>query len=348
MPAVSRQEHGHDGVDLDVEFHPAAAPGASAVLVLPGGGFREHTDHDGTGYAQWLNAIGLGAVVLHYRLRPNPFPRALQQARAGLAALQTSALLPNVDPARVGVIGSSAGGLLAGLLATGATLFDRATRRTAAASGLSHPVLRIGRPASASAASRRGAPWRCCRLGQRAVPDHPHRRGDGTDLCLDNCRGPPQAAKRAHLDPGTGRPRGASRAARVPRGGPWLGPGRRGELRRARGIGDPAHRGMEQGMPTMARRPRPFRRWWSVTLTNCAKGDPSSTLRHPGPALVHPGPAADSPGAGGWVPGGSPAGLAGIGAEHPLVAFRISQGQLGALLRSVHWRHVDAGRLGSS
>ena len=112
----------HDGVALDVDLHPGPVPGSGAVLVLPGGGFREHTDHDGTGYARWLNTIGLGAVVLRYRLRPDPFPLALQQARAALRALQHSALLPEVDPARVGVVGSSAGGLLAGLLATGATL----------------------------------------------------------------------------------------------------------------------------------------------------------------------------------------------------------------------------------
>lgn len=112
----------HDGVALDVDLHPGPVPGSGAVLVLPGGGFREHTGHDGTGYARWLTTMGLGAVVLRYRLRPDPFPLAVQQARAALGALQHSALLPDVDPARVGVIGSSAGGLLAGLLATGATL----------------------------------------------------------------------------------------------------------------------------------------------------------------------------------------------------------------------------------
>ncbi|WP_432562663.1 alpha/beta hydrolase [Kineococcus sp. SYSU DK003] len=105
---------------LQLEEHPV--PGAPALLVLPGGGFREHTAHDGEGYARWLNSIGLGAVVLRYRLRPDPFPAALQQARAALAALQAGKLLPGADRNRIGVIGSSAGGLLAGLLATGAVL----------------------------------------------------------------------------------------------------------------------------------------------------------------------------------------------------------------------------------
>lgn len=97
-------------------------PGARvAVLVLPGGGFREHTLLDGIGYAHWLNRIGISATVLHYRLRPAPFPLALRQARAVLGALQEDPRWGCTD-ATVRAMGSSAGGLLAGLLATGAVL----------------------------------------------------------------------------------------------------------------------------------------------------------------------------------------------------------------------------------
>lgn len=116
--------------DLDVDVYPGPIPGEPGVLVLPGGGLREHTEHDGAGYAHWLNGIGYGAVVLRYRLRPDPFPLALQQARATLEAMQDSRLLPTADPHRIGVIGSSAGGLLAGLLATGAVLSIEPARPT--------------------------------------------------------------------------------------------------------------------------------------------------------------------------------------------------------------------------
>ena len=119
---MSRTQITHDGVHLDVDLYPVSGVGSPAALVLPGGGFREHTGHDGAGYARWFNSIGFGAVVLRYRLRPDPFPLAVQQARAALDALQCSVLLPGTDGSRVGVIGSSAGGLLAGLLATGAVL----------------------------------------------------------------------------------------------------------------------------------------------------------------------------------------------------------------------------------
>ncbi len=105
---------------LDVR-HFRVAQARIAVLVLPGGGFREHTRHDGIGYARWLNRIGVSAAVLHYRLRPDPFPLALQQARTVLDAMQSDVSL-GYSATTVGVMGSSAGGLLAGLLATGAVL----------------------------------------------------------------------------------------------------------------------------------------------------------------------------------------------------------------------------------
>lgn len=113
----------HAGIALRLDLYPATdAVEAPAVLVLPGGGFRELTPHDGEGYARWFASIGIHAAVLHYQLVPNPFPLAFQQARAALDALQAGLLIPDVDASRVGVIGSSAGGLLAGLLATQAVL----------------------------------------------------------------------------------------------------------------------------------------------------------------------------------------------------------------------------------
>jgi acetyl esterase/lipase len=105
--------------------HPAdsAFPGPRpAVLVLPGGGYREHTEHDGDAYARWLSRLGVHAFVLHYRLRPHPFPAPLQDARAGLDRIRSGEHGLAVAPGRVGVIGSSAGGHLAGLLLAGTVL----------------------------------------------------------------------------------------------------------------------------------------------------------------------------------------------------------------------------------
>lgn len=119
----------HLGVDLDLDLYPLHSKSgpSPAALVLPGGGFREHTEHDGQGIARWLNSIGLQAAVLKYQLVPDPFPQALVQSRTALEALRSGLLMADTDAGQVGVIGSSAGGLLAGLLATGVTLSAEGT-----------------------------------------------------------------------------------------------------------------------------------------------------------------------------------------------------------------------------
>ncbi|MFC6009603.1 alpha/beta hydrolase [Nocardia lasii] len=93
-----------------------------AVLIFPGGGFRELTEHEGEGYARWLSGLGFHAFVLSYRLLPQRFPAPLQDARAALAYVREGGHGLSVDVTRVGVVGSSAGGQLAGLLMTGQVL----------------------------------------------------------------------------------------------------------------------------------------------------------------------------------------------------------------------------------
>ncbi|HIW64326.1 MAG TPA: alpha/beta hydrolase [Candidatus Stackebrandtia excrementipullorum] len=91
-----------------------------SILVLPGGGYRELPPHEGEGYARWLASIGLHAFVLNYRLLPDRFPAPLEDARAGLEHIRTGN--HGLDTGPIGVIGSSAGGHLAGLLMTGTVL----------------------------------------------------------------------------------------------------------------------------------------------------------------------------------------------------------------------------------
>ncbi|ADD40521.1 alpha/beta hydrolase [Stackebrandtia nassauensis] len=91
-----------------------------SVLVLPGGRYRELPPHEGEGYARWLSSIGLHAFVLAYRLLPEQFPAPLEDARAALGHIRGGE--HGLDVGSVGVIGSSAGGHLAGLLMTGTVL----------------------------------------------------------------------------------------------------------------------------------------------------------------------------------------------------------------------------------
>jgi acetyl esterase/lipase len=134
---VAQFSSSHDESSLDVQdysiagcegdpavavrvFRPVRASGlAPALLYIHGGGFVV-----GSVLAEQENAVALvstlGTVVVsvEYRLAPeHPFPAALHDCFAALNWLCQHANELGVDPARVGVYGSSAGGGLAAALA---------------------------------------------------------------------------------------------------------------------------------------------------------------------------------------------------------------------------------------
>ena len=110
-------------LDVDqpaITFYKAPQPNGTAVLVCPGGGYQHLAmDHEGKQIAEWFNSLGITAAVLKYRLGPRyHHPAMLDDARAGIRALRARAAELGINPARVGVIGFSAGGHLASTLST--------------------------------------------------------------------------------------------------------------------------------------------------------------------------------------------------------------------------------------
>lgn len=106
-------------------YTPAPGKGTgAAVLVMPGGGHRElWMDHEGYAVARWLSEHGIAAFVLKYRLARQEGSsysvegHALPDAQRALRTIVARAKEWRVDPARLGVLGFSAGGELAGLAA---------------------------------------------------------------------------------------------------------------------------------------------------------------------------------------------------------------------------------------
>jgi acetyl esterase/lipase len=102
---------------------PEAASGA-AVVVVPGGGHRELVFHaEGEEPGEFLAGLGVAAFALKYRLAREPGSTYAieREARAdvyrALRLVRSRAAEWHVDPARVGVMGFSAGGELAGMVA---------------------------------------------------------------------------------------------------------------------------------------------------------------------------------------------------------------------------------------
>lgn len=109
---------------LTVYLPAKAETTQAAVLVIPGGGHRElWMDHEGYNVAQWLAERGIAAFVLKYRLAREEGSsyrveaESLHDVQRALRLIRSRAVEWRVDPARLGVIGFSAGGELAALSA---------------------------------------------------------------------------------------------------------------------------------------------------------------------------------------------------------------------------------------
>ncbi|WP_373369252.1 alpha/beta hydrolase [Sphingomonas folli] len=101
---------------------PARANGA-AVLLIPGGGYGFIAwDNEGEEQARWLNKLGVTCFILSYRLPAEGWANRalvpLQDAQRAVRLIRARAGDHGVDPKRVAVLGFSAGGHLAGSLAT--------------------------------------------------------------------------------------------------------------------------------------------------------------------------------------------------------------------------------------
>lgn len=107
---------------LTVYLPPPEKANGASVVVCPGGGYHGLAPHEGKPVAEWLNTIGVSGFVLKYRLGPKyHHPVMMEDVNRAIRMVRSHAKEWSLDPARIGVLGFSAGGHLA---STAVTHFD--------------------------------------------------------------------------------------------------------------------------------------------------------------------------------------------------------------------------------
>lgn len=96
----------------------------TAVVICPGGGYGVLAiDHEGWDIAKWFNEMGIAGIVLKYRLPSDEIMEdksvgPLQDVQEAIRIVRRKATAWNIDPNKIGVMGFSAGGHLAGTAST--------------------------------------------------------------------------------------------------------------------------------------------------------------------------------------------------------------------------------------
>jgi acetyl esterase/lipase len=140
-------------------YLPKAKGVRAAVIVAPGGGYRElWSDHEGHSVAKALNEQGIAAFVLFYRLpsqEGSTYKREVEplaDIQRAIRTVRARAAEWSIDPKKVGVLGFSAGG---NLVMQAATKFDAGDAAAA------DPIDRLSsRPDFAAPIYTGGADWK--------------------------------------------------------------------------------------------------------------------------------------------------------------------------------------------
>lgn len=133
IPGPNMEKRSDDGVvrisnisipTLTVYLPPKEKANGIAVVICPGGGYGINAiKHEGTDVAEQLNKAGIAAFVLKYRLPSDQTMKdktigPLQDAQQAIKIVRQRAREWNVNPAKIGIAGFSAGGHLASTAGT--------------------------------------------------------------------------------------------------------------------------------------------------------------------------------------------------------------------------------------
>ncbi len=91
----------------------------TCIIICPGGGYRNRARiHEGEQIARWLNSVGISAFILDYRHSPYKHPVPVTDGKRAVRYVRYLAAEYGYDKDKIGIMGFSAGGHLAGSVGT--------------------------------------------------------------------------------------------------------------------------------------------------------------------------------------------------------------------------------------
>ena len=94
-------------------YTPEVQKGDGAVIIFTGGGYRMRAPHEAEPYALKLNEMGLVAFVVDYRVSPSNCEWPVADAIKAMRTVRNKSHIYKINPNKIAVMGSSAGGHLA-------------------------------------------------------------------------------------------------------------------------------------------------------------------------------------------------------------------------------------------
>ena len=112
-PILNPDENFGDDIPMLHSYLPEIRKGDGAVIIFTGGAYARRAPHEAEPYALKLNEMGIAAFVVDYRVKPSmPHLPATDAIRA-MCTVRERAEEYKINPKKIAVMGSSAGGHLA-------------------------------------------------------------------------------------------------------------------------------------------------------------------------------------------------------------------------------------------
>lgn len=117
--APTRSVDPHDTARVFVYLPEVRHVTGRAIVICPGGGYSGLAiDHEGNGWAEFFTGQGITTIVLKYRMPHGDRDIPIEDAMEAMRLVRRNSKEWHIDSGQVGIMGSSAGGHLASVIAT--------------------------------------------------------------------------------------------------------------------------------------------------------------------------------------------------------------------------------------